>query len=106
MQAVGQRIVDRVNVRVSEQIAVGLMNTRDMMFARKSLGAFWVPRRYGDDFNFGYVPGRIGQSIWDNSSCPKDTHTDRSRFIHCVFEERSFTELTIRSVTAFGSTNI
>ncbi len=47
VQAVGQGIVDRVDVMIRKQGAIGLVDARDVMLLCKAVGAVEVPGRNG-----------------------------------------------------------
>lgn len=72
MQAVGQRIVDGINLRICQQFVIGLMDARDVMFARKFFSSSGVAGCNGNDLYFRHTTCRIRERHGHNRRRAED----------------------------------
>ena len=56
VQAVGQRVVDRVDVGIGEEVGVGVEHPRDAVLGRERVGPRAITRGDADDLDLGRVP--------------------------------------------------
>jgi hypothetical protein len=60
VQPVGERVVDRVDVRIGEQVLVGVVDGRDLVLGRELLGPATVTRR---DRDHGRLVGQLTRRL-------------------------------------------